>query len=265
MFNTNVLKGIKDTDGEGSFVEIKVSDIWEKNPRGEYPMDDSPSLEEEEDTEDDLLAKEIERKKEELENLNFRIKEQETYAQSIVAEALELAENMKQEIKNSEHRMVIDRQKFEVEQETLRKELLDEIEVLKQEALEQAEREKQALLKEVEPEVARIIKDLVGYLVSEEIYTSTEWIKSFVRKTMFNENLEQNIKLIVSPHNLRSLNQEGIEDLSQFRYNVDIVQDNRLADDVCFIETNKGTIEYNITKGLEQILKEIDMLVQFKK
>lgn len=192
-------------------------------------------------------------------------------ARRIVEEALSVAEEIKktsdeiqqkieeQEIKIKEQQIQIEEQK-----QNLYRELMEEKEDIiksanedKDNILKEAHLEKERILNSIDDEVAITIKTLIGHLVGEEAYSSTDWIRCFVKKCLDHENIDQDVKLIVSNKNYEEITNNPSKNFEKFRYGVQIISDTSLTDEVCKIETSKGAIEYNIVRSLEDVLREI--------
>lgn len=185
-------------------------------------------------------------------------------ARRIVEEALSVAEEIK---KTSEDiKQKIEEQQIEIEEQkqSLYRELMMEKENIlnsahedKENIIKEAYLEKENILNSIDDEVADTIKTLIGHLVGEEVYSSTDWIRCFVKKCLSQENIDQDVKLIVSNKNYEEITNNPSKNFEKFRYGVQIVLDTSLTDEVCKIETSKGTIEYNILRSLEDVLREI--------
>lgn len=165
-----------------------------------------------------------------------------------------------------------------LQKENLLNECHEEIQVLKQESadkilvdqqtsseevkriLEQAHREKQTILEQAEPELVEVLQVLLHTIIDEKIVSGVEWLTLLVKRMIEKEHINENIKVYVAPklYEQYAKDLEGaFEDLTLY---VQIEPDSQLLETSCLVETQVGSIHYDVSKGLQKVLDEIKIL-----
>lgn len=176
-------------------------------------------------------------------------------AQILMEEAIKLGDKIEEEhiIQKEE----LQREHNEIIQSAEEKatEILKKATEEREQILKAAHEEKQKLLESIELETAKTISKIVEHIVGNEIYENTNWIRCFVKKVLRNENIIEDIKVIVSEKNYKALQGSMSSRIGQ--RNIFIESSEDIADDICIVETSNGSIEYNISNTLDQVLNEI--------
>lgn len=199
----------------------------------------------------------IEKKKEELDNIESIIEEKLENADSkvdrILTEAIEQAEQIKQQAKAQETMIIAEVHR---KQEQILKNTENEIEYIKKMALE----EKQKMLNAVEGEVVETIITLLQHIVSEELKQNVEWLKMIVRKMLLQEEINEPTTLLISKHNMESLKNEKEELIASLSKLTSIETSDGLNDTTCVLVTKQGNIEYDLNEGLTKVITELRVL-----
>lgn len=219
----------------------------------EQVLDSKVSIEElparQEDIDDNQLRKEA---LEEKENILLQAREE---AANLLREAKEEAEQIKQEA-------------FQKKQEILEYARIQEKEIVeeaKEEAthtIEAALQEKHHILSSLESEVVEIIKLLVSHIIHEEIATGYKWLNYIVRKMLVKENLTGDLTVYVSPTLLERLSEKEYNSLKSIKESLKVLSDESMSDTSCIIETLEGSILYDLSEGLDKVLKDLNRLDQ---
>lgn len=189
---------------------------------------------------------------EEKENILLRAREE---AANLLRKAKEEAEEIRQEV-------------FQKKQEILEYARIQEKEII-EEAKEQASyiiegalEEKHRILSSLESEVVEIIKLLVSHIIHEEIATGYNWLNYIVRKMLVKENLTGDLTVYVSPTSLEGLAEEDYNSLKSIKESLKVLADESISDTSCIIETLEGSILYDLSEGLDKVLKDLNRLDQ---
>lgn len=178
-------------------------------------------------------------------------------AQNLMEEAIQLGSRIEEECMRQKEEMQEEHDELIRVAEETSVEILKKASIEKEEIIKEAYKEKQQILESVELDTAKTISKIIEHIVGNEIYENINWIRCFIKKVLRNENILEDVKLIVSERNYKKLEGAMIERIGQRNIIVDMDMD--IADDVCIVETSNGTIEYNISTTLEQVLSEIMM------
>jgi flagellar biosynthesis/type III secretory pathway protein FliH len=174
---------------------------------------------------------------------------------------------VKNALKDAEDiRKAVDIEKSKLMQETFNKqeELIEKARAESRQILDEACAEKQRMIDSLEGELTDTLKSLLNYLIGEEIYNNTNWLSCIVRRMLANDALKNNIKVLVSPVLYSKLADEEIERLTHIRDDVTIQVSDAISDTECRIESNEGSIQYDVQEGLERVISDIKILQNLK-
>ena len=126
--------------------------------------------------------------------------------------------------------------------------------------LEEAYKEKQSILAQAEPELVEILQVLLHTIIDVKITSGIEWLTLLVKKMVESEHIYEAVKVHVpsSLYHQYAKDLEGaFEDL---RFPVEIEPSGQLEETSCLVETQVGSIYYDIREGLQKVLDEIKIL-----
>ncbi len=148
---------------------------------------------------------------------------------------------------------------------------LEEKEEILQDAHRQAEeiradayKEKNELIMGTEEELVNMLMALLNHIISEEMQYQTEWLKCLVRKMLSKDEILGEVKVIISPILFNRLSEEEIVVIEGIQKGLTIETKDNLNETTCIIEYNQGTIVYDVTQGLERVIKDTRILLNTK-
>lgn len=186
-------------------------------------------------------------------SLQERLAETQMEVESMIAQALEKAQKIEEEAREKEAQMI---EEAYHKQEEIKNEAEEAANTIKKLALE----EKRMMLEATEGEVVEVIITLLKHIISQEVTGRVEWLKLVVRRLLLQEEINDTVTLLVSPHNMELLETEKkgfLESLSKLSA---IEVSDLVNDTTCVLVTSQGNIEYNIAEGLEKVITELRTL-----
>lgn len=126
--------------------------------------------------------------------------------------------------------------------------------------IQEAINQKEKILEQIEPEMVSIIKNLLNRIIDKQVVGSGQWLEWIVRKMIRTENINESIIVRISEECYEAYSSMLESQLGDFKYGVHIERDRTLNDFSCAIEATTGTIYYDVKEGLDEVLKELDML-----
>ena len=151
--------------------------------------------------------------------------------------------------------------------QTLKQESADKI-LLDQQAsseevkhiFEQAYREKQTILEQAEPELVEVLQVLLHTIIDTKIVSGVEWLTLLVKRIIEKERINENIKVHVAPKLYEEYAKDFEADFEDLSVAIQLEPDVQLTETSCLVETQVGSIHYDVSKGLQKVLDEIKIL-----
>lgn len=128
--------------------------------------------------------------------------------------------------------------------------------------IETAYNQKQEMLEQATPEVVEVIKMLVSHVLHEEVAKGNQWISYVVKKMIFKEKLLDDLVVYVSPHILASITTEEYKEFDSLKNQITLESDESLNNITCMVETTEGSILYDLSEGIDKIIKDLTVLEQ---
>lgn len=223
-----------------------------------FQVQEEPTSEKEQIIENKINAidEEIHQKQQELQQLEYliqqRIEEARQKAEEVVSDACEKGRQIEEEARKKASLII--------EQAAQKQEEI--LENVKQEAdriREQALAEKENKLQAVEGEVVELIIKIIQHIISEELIHNTDWLKYLVRKMMSEGMPNEEVTLLVSSENMARLREEETFASSLLKLAA-VEADDALNDTTLVLVTSRGNIEYDISRGMEQVISELRII-----
>lgn len=174
-------------------------------------------------------------------------------AENILFQATEKSQKIEEEALNLKEKIIAEAYD---EQIAIQKRAEEEAKIIRNAALD----EKKQILESVEDDVVEVVIRLLQHIISEEVKGDIEWLKLVVRRLLLQEEINGVVTLFVSPHTMELLEKEEemfIENISKLAA---IEVNDTLNDTTCVLATSQGNIEYDITEGLKNVIKELRIL-----
>ncbi len=126
--------------------------------------------------------------------------------------------------------------------------------------IEEAYNEKERIIRGTEGEMVETLITLLQYLIGEEVYHHTAWIRCIVKKMLANPAFKKDIKVYLSANVYHRLTDEDKEVIMHMRDHTTIHIADSLSDTACRVETEEGAVEYDISSGLERVIADIKII-----
>lgn len=120
--------------------------------------------------------------------------------------------------------------------------------------------QKQKILEQATPEVVEVIKMLVTHILYEEVVKGNQWISYVVKKMIFKEKLLGDLVVHLSPDVLASITTEEYKEFENLKNKITLEADESLNNTTCMVETTEGSILYDLSEGIDKIIKELTIL-----
>lgn len=146
----------------------------------------------------------------------------------------------------------------ELEKQKILTEALEEAENIKEEAIQQ----KKELLASTEDEVIKTVEYMVESIISDELKYDTRWLKILVKKMIYKDNLEGEINVRISPKLYERLSNEYVSQIKDLRDGIEVIQDESVSETACIVTCEQGTINYDVSEGLQRVLQDIRILLE---
>ncbi|WP_069997451.1 FliH/SctL family protein [Cellulosilyticum sp. I15G10I2] len=127
-----------------------------------------------------------------------------------------------------------------------------------------AYQEKEQIINSTEPELAQTLIALLQYLVGEEVYHNTGWVRCIIKRMLANDVFKKDIKVYVSPEVYNRLTDSEKESLMSIKEEVTLQVSEALSNTACKVETQEGAIEYDVVDGLDQVISDLKILQNLK-
>lgn len=134
----------------------------------------------------------------------------------------------------------------------------EDIQALKLEAndiLEQAKKERENMINSLEPEIINFIIDTTQNILTNSFYFNKDIIALLIKKGLLSVKELKNLKIFVSEEQFEYVqeNKDKILNIDTDNNNIEIIEDNSLANSDCIIETEIGTIKCGVDDQLSSI------------
>lgn len=174
-------------------------------------------------------------------------------AENILSNASEKAQQIEEEARNQATKII---KEAYHKQEEIHNQAQEEAKIIREAALD----EKKNMLEAVEGEVVEVMITLLQHIISEEVNGHIEWLKFVVRRLLLQEEISGEATLLVSPRTMELLEEEQEVFLASLSKLAAIEVADTLNDTTCVLTTKQGNIEYDITEGLKNVIKELRIL-----
>lgn len=191
-----------------------------------------------------------EKAKEEAEVLLQAASEQ---AGQIVNDAKEQANSLLEQANAQKEALLEEIRQIQSKQET---ELLEKQKKLE----EEIEAKRQEMLMQIQPQVTEMVKDLLQYIIGEEIYHQTDWVACVVKKMLMHPAIKGEIVIGLSPTLYNKLDEQEKQKLLELKSEVALEIEDDLEETICTVKTPQGNILYNPMETLQRVLNDIHIL-----
>ena len=127
---------------------------------------------------------------------------------------------------------------------------------------EQMEADYNATLEQMEPEIVEIFLGLIKDVLSVELSDYSAVISELVMRTIMHLDNPKKVSIYVSPTNFATVNnnENAIKEQLGNGADLEIIRDDKLTDEQCKIETERGIYDCGFDVQLNNLLKKIKML-----
>ncbi|ONI47330.1 hypothetical protein AN644_00705 [Candidatus Epulonipiscium fishelsonii] len=160
-----------------------------------------------------------------------------------------------------------DRLKLEEDIKKQAQQEIEKLDIMEQEAhkkadeiLQKANQEKLAMLGNLEPDVTNVISNLLRHIIGYEIKHEIKWLSYLVKHMLQQQSLIKPFEVHVSEELYEKLNQTEIDKVESLSKGLKVIPAPYLQDDDIVIQTDMGEISYNITEGMEKVIKDLEMV-----
>lgn len=174
-------------------------------------------------------------------------------AEAIVADALAKAQQIEQVAKEQANQLLA---QVTTDRENAMRACEEEVAQIRALALQ----EKDDLLSATEGEVVETLITILQHIISEELYYPATWLKYIVNKMLHGKNLGEKIVLCISPSLYTQLEKQQDDLLTCCKQIASIKEDETLTDTSCKLIIDEGTIEYDVSEGLEKVVAQLRIL-----
>lgn len=226
----------EDDDEDGEFVESTYKSVDDES---EYYEEDNQNDYEEKDDKEYEAGNILVKARKEANNII-----EQAYAQ-IDAERAKLEEDIKKQAQQEIEKL-----------DAMEKEAHEKAEQI----LEGANQEKINMLENLEPEVTNVINNLIRHIIGYEIKNEIKWLSYLVKHMLQQQSLIKPFEVNVSKDLYERLDQIEIDKVENLGKGIKVVPNLYLKDDDIIVQTDMGEICYNITEGMERVIKDIEMV-----
>lgn len=138
--------------------------------------------------------------------------------------------------------------------------IISEAHSLAKALIEDAEQVKQNLIQSAEKDIIEIIEKILTRVVDEKIIKHPEWLKLIVKKMITTNHLMEEMTLYVGEEVYKSFGNTLKDELKAFEQCINLKVDTSLQQSGCMLETQVGSIYYDVKEGLEAALEDLKFL-----
>ena len=189
--------------------------------------------------------------------IDLKLKEADEQIGRKYAELVLRTQKEEEEINNIRKAIIFE---AEVEKQKLLSEALNEAENIKKEAI----KDREELLRSTEDEIVNTVSYLTEHIISDEVKYDTRWLKMLVKKIIHKDSLIGDISVKISPGLYKRLAQEDMTQIVNLKDGIKVIQDELVNETMCIVECEQGTINYDISEGLQRVLQDIRILSESK-
>ena len=203
----------------------------------------------------------LKQKEEELrlleESLQNKLTLAHTEAEAILAQASKKSQEIEEEAYRLKEKII---QEAYDQQMIIHQQADEAVKEIRKSALD----EKEQMLASVEDDVVEVMITLLQHIISEEMNGHIDWLRFVVKRLLRQEEIDDAVTLLVSPHTMEWLEKERESFIEAFSKLAAIEVKDTLNDTTCVLVTNQGNIEYDIAEGLNNVIKELRILKGLK-
>lgn len=214
------------------------------------------------DSNEDVQAIELEPKINYNELLETALKQKEDILIQAKQEAEEIIARSYEKIRDTEEQEVKRIEQMCQEAKEQAEGIIQDAKEKEQQIIESAYSEKRKILEQVAPEVTEVIKMLVSHILYEEVAKGNQWISYVVKKMILKEELLGDLVVYLSPSVLERITPEEYKEFESIKNQITLEADESLNDMTCMVETAEGSILYDLSEGIDKIIKDLTALKQ---
>ena len=227
----------------------------EKNTQDKYIKETTEQIDFSEEKR--LIDFEKEKLKEVQKIIDAKLQEADSKVRQMLLEAAQKANALQEEAEQLKTQLL-----FEIEQHKVT--ILEEAHQKAEHIVAKAYEEKEEIISRTENELVETLITLLNHIISEEMNYSSEWIKCLIRKMLNKEDISGGIKVIISPILYTRLSEDELQAIKAISKDLIVETKEQMSETTCLIEFNQGSIVYDVTQGLQRVIKDIRMLMNTK-